>query len=279
MALHALSRLTLAVAAVAMVGVGAALTVSGGSMFSPGALHAGDSTPATLGGVSSHAELSRACGSCHATMGSTRPMAVRCLECHTDIRDQFADSTALHGSRSDVRACLTCHTEHLGALASLTRMDGSPAAHAQLGFPLDGAHRDAPCAGCHTREGSGRRFTRAPRTCIGCHAQDDTHEGEFGTDCASCHTTSTWEGASFSHDVFPLDHGGEGRIPCATCHEDRTNYKSYTCYGCHEHSPARVAAEHRGEVRSSDLRDCVRCHAGGREHGDEGERREGRRRR
>jgi len=278
MPLHAISRLSLSLAAIALAGVGIAYTVAGGSMWSPGALHAGDSTVVRLGGVESHAQLVGKCGACHATVGSTRPMAARCLECHTDIRDEFTDSTAMHGALADVRACMTCHTEHLGATASLTRMDGSPATHAKLGFPLDGAHQDTPCAKCHTRPASGNRFVRAPKTCIGCHQQDDKHDGELGTDCASCHSTSTWEGARFAHDDFPLDHGGEGRIPCKTCHEDSSNYKSYTCMGCHEHSPQRVAAEHRGEVDTTDLRDCVRCHAGGREHGEEGEH-EGRRRR
>jgi len=282
MAFAAFSRLSLMMAAVAAVGVGATYAASGGAMFSPGALHAGDASREQLGGVTSHAALSTQCGACHATPGSDRPMAARCLECHTDIKSEIADSTTLHSALSDARACMNCHTDHLGATASLTRMDGSRTAHERLGFALDGAHARVACAKCHQPDSVGGRFAKAPNTCNGCHARDDKHRGEFGADCASCHSTTTWEDARFEHSVFPLDHGGEGRISCETCHTDRRNYKQYTCMGCHEHSPERVAAQHRGEVRSTNLADCLRCHAGGRgEHGERGEREEhhGRRRR
>jgi hypothetical protein len=117
--------------------------------------------------------------------------------------------------------------------------------------------------------------------CIGCHRADDEHRGEFGSDCGECHSVETWEGARFDHE-FPLDHGEEGTIPCRTCHEDRTNYKSYTCYGCHEHSPARIRAKHDEEgITGRELEDCVRCHPTGREHEGEGRggEREGRERR
>ena len=57
---------------------------------------------------------------------------------------------------------------------------------------------------------------------------------------------------------------------CSTCHENRANYKQYTCYGCHEHSRDRVLRQHRGEVRTTNLDDCIRCHQGGREHGEGG---------
>lgn len=283
MALHAISRLSLSVAAIAIVAVGASFAVSGGEMFSPGALRAIDpvidSAHVVLGGVESHAQLEHDCGACHASVASTRPMAARCLECHTDIRRERADTTSLHGTFTDVTACMSCHTEHLGATASITTMDGSFGAHEKFGFPLDGAHARVPCADCHQPDSARGRFTKAPKTCVGCHERDDKHRGEFGTDCASCHSTSTWEGARFEHDVFPLDHGGDGRIECKTCHTDSKNYKSYTCMGCHEHNQARVEAQHRGEVNTNNLANCIRCHRGGRGEGGEGGEHEGRRRR
>lgn len=277
--MSAFSRASLTAAIVTVAAIGTMWTVSGGSMFSPGALRAGDSTRVTLGGVESHAQLSQSCGSCHAAPGSGETMGARCLACHTDIVRDMKDSTSVHGALSDAAACMTCHTEHRGAQASLTQMDGSAGAHATLGFPLDGAHAKASCASCHQGGVKGGRFAKAPTTCVGCHERDDKHEGGFGPDCASCHTTTTWRGATFSHDVFPLDHGGEGTIACATCHTDGTNYKQYTCMGCHEHSPARIERQHRGEVNTSNLSDCLRCHRGGRGEGGEGGEHEGRRRR
>ena len=64
-----MSRLSAAVALVALVCVAAAATATGGGIFSPGALHAGDSTPMTLQGVTSHAALARHCDAATARRG------------------------------------------------------------------------------------------------------------------------------------------------------------------------------------------------------------------
>jgi hypothetical protein len=152
-------------------------------------------------------------------------------------------------------------------------------------YPLTGAHKRTPCASCHVGVTKLAQYAQAPATCNGCHARDDKHRGTLGANCASCHTTDTWKGAKFEHDVFPVDHGRRGASSCATCHPSTKDYKQYTCYGCHEHSPARVQAQHRGEVRTSNLDNCIACHAGGRREegeggeGGEGGEHEGRRRR
>ncbi len=352
----AVSRASVAVALIAAVCVAAAATATGGGIFSPGALHAGDSTPATLQGVTSHAALGRQCGTCHGSPWSSVRMDAKCLECHSDVRRTLRDTSTLHGHLRDASACVSCHTEHLGRTARLTRVDGFGAAHGQFGFSLaahrttsdgkifgcndchasatftfddtrceschrdyqgafvarhvrewgtdcqschdgidrftrsafahdtsgftlDGAHVTASCVSCHTETRTLADFGTAPTTCIGCHRADDEHRGDLGDDCGACHSTRSWEGATIEHDVFPLDHGEEGPVACKTCHEDPKNYKSYTCYNCHEHSRARVQAEHRGEVSTRNLDDCVRCHQGGEKEGREGHgEREGRRR-
>ncbi len=338
------SRVTLLVMAATLAGVALAAGLGGGAMFSPGQLHAGDSTVTTLGGVTSHAALGHDCAACHAAPWSTVRMADRCLACHEDTRAELGDSTALHGALDDPRNCLACHDEHLGATARLTRFTGFTVAHGQLGFPLDahqttaggrpfgcgdchggdsfrleparceschreyqpafvtahlrdwgtdcrschdgtdrfsrgrfshdttglrldGAHSKAACADCHTGVTTLPGFARAPSDCAGCHARDDEHRGEFGRDCGACHDTRSWEGARIRHDVFPINHGSRRPSPCSTCHENRANYKQYTCYGCHEHSRDRVIRQHRGEVRTTNLDNCIRCHEGGREHG------------
>ncbi len=51
------------------------------------------------------------------------------------------------------------------------------------------------------------------------------------------------------------------RPPASTCHVGN-DYKRYTCYGCHEHTPAKVRAEHEEEgIR--DFENCVKCHRSG----------------
>ena len=66
-----------------------------------------------------------------------------------------------------------------------------------------------------------------------------------------------WKPATFDHDrFFPLDK--DHIATCLTCHVGN-NYKQYTCYGCHEHTPANMQAKHRDEGVSESLDNCVRC--------------------
>jgi hypothetical protein len=343
-------------AAVALAAVLAAWGLSHGAIFSPGELHAGDSTPRVLGSVRSHAELAGRCGACHAPPWGAGGMSARCVACHRDVGREVAarDTASVHGVLTAGDRCQGCHTDHAGPTGAITRVKGFDAAHGRLGFALDahrrtsdgapftcagchegggfafddarceschreyqdrfvtthvsawgsdcrachdgtdrfsrgafahdttafrldGAHVRAGCDGCHTATRTLADFRKAPVTCVGCHEKDDTHRGEMGTDCGSCHGTARWDDATFAHEAFPLDHGGEGRIACRTCHEDAANYKSYTCYNCHEHSRERVAAEHRGEVRRTNLDDCLACHRGGRGEGGGDSERRGRR--
>ena len=56
--------------------------ISGGKMFSPGALNAQGRASRTLGGVRSHAEIGGNCAACHAAPWSGETMTTRCLKCH-----------------------------------------------------------------------------------------------------------------------------------------------------------------------------------------------------
>ena len=60
-----------------------------------------------------------------------------------------------------------------------------------------------------------------------------------------------------------------------TCHV-RNDYSAYTCYGCHEHTPANIRREHVDEgIRQFD--NCVECHRSADEHdikGGKGEKRD-----
>jgi hypothetical protein len=63
--------------------------------------------------------------------------------------------------------------------------------------------------------------------------------------------------ATFNHDkLFRLDSDHNAR--CITCHEG-SDYRRYTCYGCHEHTPDNIRREHVEEgIR--DYSNCVKCH-------------------
>jgi hypothetical protein len=64
-----------------------------------------------------------------------------------------------------------------------------------------------------------------------------------------------------TNHTFPLDHGGEGDIPCETCHT--VNLIQYTCDQCH--APAEMVEEHSDEDIFDIAGRCVDCHPTGRE--------------
>lgn len=71
-----------------------------------------------------------------------------------------------------------------------------------------------------------------------------------------------WRPASFRH-TFPIRHGSRTASACGVCHADSPrSFQTYTCYGCHEHNPARIRAEH-AEEGIGDWQNCVRCHSRG----------------
>jgi hypothetical protein len=129
--------------------------------------------------------------------------------------------------------CRNCHTEHKGEYAAIT--DLSNFDHDCAAFALTGKHKSVACAQCH----KDNKFKGTPTTCVSCHAEPTIHAGsKLGTDCAKCHTTTTWTGGTlgdFKHS-FPITHGGGGgKKPkaCAMCHKPADQFKTYTCYECH----------------------------------------------
>lgn len=185
----------------------------------------------------------------------------KCEECH--------QNSLYKGAPSDCYSCHQNQDEHDGrfgtdcsACHTPSDWDNASFDHNRSNFPLTGAHTSVSCEDCH----SSGQFAGLSSTCVSCHAEPQEHAGQFGTDCAACHTTNAWSPATFNgQHTFPLDHGEDGLIACATCHP--SNYETYTCYGCHEHTEANIRGEHL-EEGISDFNNCVECHADGREHDD-----------
>lgn len=190
--------------------------------------------------------------------------ALACQQCHPDVRRAagFADAP---------ERCVDCHRDddaHRGRYGEdCGRCHGDagwkPARfdHGTTAFPLTGAHVRATCAACHPDQ----RYQGTATACASCHPMPADHRGTFGDNCAGCHSTDTWARARFDHR-FPIDHGDGRAVPCKTCHP--VDYRSYTCYGCHEHTIDNIARKHRKEG-IGDYRPCARCHPTGRE--DEGD--------
>jgi hypothetical protein len=190
------------------------------------------------------------CADCHPKDVMTFDQAV-CAECHAATDAAFMSRhEAAYG-----KDCLPCHDG--------SGRDGANFDHSKTAFELTGKHADVECVKCHTEARSRQGIQNTPQDCYSCHAKDDEHDGAYGRRCEDCHTAADWGEATFDHAVFPLDHGSEERkATCRTCHP--TDTKSYTCYGCHEHTTANVLNQHEGKSLA-ELADCIECHPGGRE--------------
>jgi hypothetical protein len=112
--------------------------------------------------------LAAPCTACHrdplgseAQPPSFRFASLECVSCHG--RDDP------HGGQFAGRRCEDCHDTRSFRIA---RFD-----HDRTRYPLDGAHRDVPCASCHKQEpaaGGGvlRRYKPLGTACRDCHAND-----------------------------------------------------------------------------------------------------------
>ncbi len=172
-----------------------------------------------------------------------------CVACHAQ-----AD---VHKGRFGAN-CAECHTTdtwkaHNVSLA--TAFD-----HNITRFKLTGKHATVECKMCHKNE----VFVGTPQTCVGCHAEPKSHAKKYGSNCTMCHTTSTWHGFVFHHS-FPVDHRGAARTgkSCNLCHESTANFASYTCYGCHHHTPQKEALRHANRKMKVPLNQCATCHPTG----------------
>lgn len=113
-----------------------------------------------------------------------------CEACH--LSPEFADTPGQCGNchaRDDPHQgglgteCGACHNPNDWRLWEFDH-------DASTSFSLDGAHSDLSCQSCHL---AGKDYLAKPAsTCIACHRIDDAHSGQFGRQCARCHTTSSF---------------------------------------------------------------------------------------
>jgi hypothetical protein len=202
--------------------------------------------------VACHAEddvhegaLGEYCGACHPVatwdradfdhqsasfklMGAHREVA--CDDCHQDVRFVGTPSTCFEcHAGDDPHAgklgfdCARCHRERGWAEITLD--------HDRTAYPLEGAHAEASCAGCHL----GGQFVGTLTECAQCHIEEDAHEGQYGNFCGACHRPTEWEAAIFDHarSEFPLT-GAHRDIACVQCHEGAVfSPISSECSACH----------------------------------------------
>jgi hypothetical protein len=206
---------------------------------------------------------------------------VDCRACHTEHKGRDADIVKLirpsfdHG-RTDFQltgahatvACETCHAPgkrlsdapgtcaechratdpHRGQLGSdcaacheTTSWSGGRFDHSRTRFALHDGHARATCGACH----AGNRFRGTPTQCVSCHAPEDVHRGNRGTDCADCHVTAGWKTSRFDHareTGFALV-GAHSALDCKVCHTtpDMKDPLPRDCAGCHRSDDAHAS--------------------------------------
>jgi len=187
---------------------------------------------------------------------------VVCTGCH---QDPHGGRIASASARVQKEGCLACHDTRAFRPSS-----AGPAAHAEFGFPLDGAHGATPCVGCHAEMKAAPQARRsslvaaaalpsmrfaAKRECAACHKTIHGNQFSSRTDggrCDACHDTGGFAPASrFDHtrDASFSTKGAHAAVPCAKCHSpdpSSTDRRSLTyrpvsakCESCHAGSEAK----------------------------------------
>ncbi|MCB1762061.1 MAG: class III cytochrome C family protein [Gammaproteobacteria bacterium] len=191
--------------------------------------------------MDAHLELTGDCFACHSPFLGSSPE--KCVQCHKveeiglrttqglDITKE-KKSVAFH-QRLTEEDCVACHSDHKGVQAF------KPIG--RFSHELVALETRAQCAACHS------------------NPSDPLHQKITGN-CAQCHTIDGWTPADFEHDEF-FRFDRHHPADCETCHIPG-EYSSYTCFGCHEHSRAKIRAEHV-EEGIYDYENCVECHRSG----------------
>jgi hypothetical protein len=143
-----------------------------------------------------------------------------CNRCHQDVHEgQFQRPLADDPERAS-RSCASCHVT--------TSFFDVRFSHDDTRFALRDKHAQTACASCHgpptDSTSAAAVFRGTTRECAGCH--EDIHVGQFadpadtGSNCASCHVTSSFKSVAFDHNTqsdFALD-GKHSEVSCASCH-------------------------------------------------------------
>ena len=202
--------------------------------------------------VEGHAKLEKDCFQCHVPF-SRQSQSKLCLACHKEIAADRLSAKRFHGRdlNASKQECRSCHTDHKGRNADIVQLDRETFDHARTNFSLNGAHKTTRCDGCHVQT---VKFRETSGTCFGCHKANDTHKGQLGEKCNSCHGEDAWRRVKpFDHNAtkFPLV-GAHKTATCTACHAgQRYTGVTTSCAECH-----RVQDVHAGRYGVK----CEACH-------------------
>ncbi|MEZ4456723.1 MAG: hypothetical protein R2882_09275 [Gemmatimonadales bacterium] len=198
------------------------------------------------------------CASCHTTRNGSGSLVFRgaptdCVACHRDTFERTTNPS--HPAAGFPTDCTSCHTNVSWQTATFD--------HNLTKFALTGAHQAVRCESCHQNG----VYQSLSTDCVACHQPnfDQTSTpphaaAHFPTECATCHTTTTWQGAPFDHNTtqFPLD-GAHQAVTCQECHGDGQYVgKPTACLSCHQASfdQTKTPPHHDAGFPT----DCTSCH-------------------
>lgn len=201
------------------------------------------------------AHLPLACSACH-SRGVFAGLSTTCVSCHlTNFQGTTNPNHVASGFPTD---CQVCHNTAAWVPSIFD--------HSKTVFPLTGFHVQVACSSCHV----GGRYAGTPTDCYSCHKSQYTSTTSpnhvaavFPTTCQTCHNTTAWTGATFSHTWFPIysgTHAGKWTT-CADCHTNSNDYSVFSCITCHTHNKTDTDRNHSG-VRSYvyTSTSCYSCH-------------------
>jgi len=217
------------------------------------------------------------CASCHVGNNYTFTATnTDCMGCHLtswQSTQTLGGNVPNHVSANfpqTATACAGCHP--------ITTWAAGVFDHSTTGFTLTGAHVMPPAAGskivactdCHV--GGNYALTSANTVCYSCHTAAWTSTQTLGgsvpnhiaagypTTCDTCHTTTSWLGATFNHTYFGIPHHSS---VCNDCHQVATDYTSFTCINCHTNTSAHRPGMSHPNVNGGNWYGptlCYNCH-------------------
>jgi hypothetical protein len=184
------------------------------------------------------------------------------MACHESVKTQVDQGQGFHADKGD--DCGSCHPDHRGRDWPLIRMQESDFDHSKTGFPLEGAHADTRCIGCHKTPNV---YTGLSQECSSCHEEPHggkNSERDLIPHCEKCHGVKDWEVAEIAREIFDhtakadadyLLEGQHREVDCTDCHVDarfvpiafdtctechvnphRAGFKDQRCEDCHPNS-------------------------------------------
>lgn len=230
-------------------------------------------SPGTL--YQAHSDIENNCFACHKIAAGTPNE--NCISCHKISEISKSNATLKFHEKIENQSCVSCHSDHRGldAKLALNKFDhfqlpekdrnSCVSCHEQ---PKNELHNQVSnsCVSCHSTRTWAAISTfnhdlinaKTRNNCISCHqTPKDNFHNMSSTNCLSCHSMKKWKPSTFNHNkFFILDN--DHNVSCVNCHKTK-DYKTYTCFSCHEHSINNIREEHL-EEGITNFTNCIKCH-------------------